>query len=205
MWRWTLNWSEIRDDIVVGSCPVRPADLDRIREEARAGAVLSLQTDACRVALDIDGGVLVAHSARRGIVVANAPMRDFDADEQRRRLPEGVRKLGELLSAGHRTYVHCTAGINRAPLVVLSYLTFVEGMAAEDAMALIRRGRPEASPYWDAYRGCRQDALAAHAAAHAGARAVPRPNRPGQAGGGDELAEIEVLRRAFSFSPSSSS
>ena len=199
MWCWTLNWSEIREDIVVGSCPIRPADLDRIGDEARAGAVLSLQTEACREALDIDHGVLVAHAASRGLVLADAPMRDFDADEQRLRLPDGVRTLGELLSAGHRTYVHCTAGINRAPLVVLSYLTFVEGMAAVDAMALIKRGRPEASPYWDAYQGCRQDVLAAHAAAlQARARDRSRPNRTAAVGGDDDLAENEVLRRAFS-------
>ncbi len=68
--------------------------------------------------------------------------------------PEAVRTLGSLLSDGHRTYVHCTAGINRAPLVVLAYLTFVEGMAIDDAIALIHEARREASPYWDAYHRC---------------------------------------------------
>lgn len=161
MWRWTLNWSEVRRGILVGSCPITPEDIDRIREDAGARALLSLQTDACRAAMGIDNGALAARAASRGLVVASAPMRDFDAKEQRKQLPGAVRRLTELLEQGHPTYVHCTAGINRGPLVVLGYLTFVEGMAVEDAMALIHRSRPEAAPCWDAYHGCRQDALAA--------------------------------------------
>ncbi len=165
MWHWTLNWSEVRHDIVVGSCPTRPSDVDRIADEAGVDALLSLQTDDCRRALCIDGSALGLHATQRGLVAANVAIRDFDPAEQRRRLPEAVRTLDALLSKGHRTYVHCTAGINRAPLVVLAYLTFVEGMAPDAAMRLIHKARPEACPYWDAYRGCRDDALLAHATA----------------------------------------
>jgi protein-tyrosine phosphatase len=155
MWVWTLNWGEIRDDIVVGSCPSAPADIDRICEETGATALLSLQTDECRAALGIDHRAHLDHAARRGVLLVNAPMRDFDPLDQRDRLPDAVGALHRLLDEGHRTYVHCTAGINRGPLTVLGYLTFVEGMTVEDAMALILRGRPEASPYWEPYWACR--------------------------------------------------
>lgn len=185
MWHWTLNWSEIRHDIVVGSCPMRPHHVDRIADDAGVDALLSLQTDGCRAALGIEASALALHATKRGLVVVNVPMRDFDPAEQRRRLPEAVRALGALLSDGHRTYVHCTAGINRAPLVVLTYLTFVEGMATDEAIVLIHKARPEASPYWDAYHGCRDDALVAHATT---------------LGHDDLVAEAEVLRRTFSSS-----
>jgi protein-tyrosine phosphatase len=49
-----------------------------------------------------------------------------------------------LLRQGHRVYVHCTAGINRSPRVVLTYLTGVEGMGLEETMTLLPRARPEA-------------------------------------------------------------
>jgi protein-tyrosine phosphatase len=37
-----------------------------------------------------------------------------------------IRKLALLLAMGKRVYVHCTAGINRATLTVVGYLTFVK-------------------------------------------------------------------------------
>jgi hypothetical protein len=157
MWVWTLSWGEVRHDLVIGSCPVLPADIDLIHDNAAVSALLSLQTDDCRAALGIDYRMLEEHASSRGLVLRNAPIRDFDAEDQRKRLPEAVATLRALLGGGHRTYVHCTAGINRAPLVVLAYLTFVEGMPVPEAIRLIQRGRPEAQPYWDAYYGCRQD------------------------------------------------
>ena len=41
-------------------------------------------------------------------------------------LPEAVRMLYLLIAAGKKVYVHCTAGINRATLTVVGYLTFVK-------------------------------------------------------------------------------
>ena len=153
MWTWTLNWGEVRRDILIGSCPISPADIDRICDETGASALLSLQTDDCRAALGIEYAALEEQASRRGLLLVNVPIRDFDLEDQRRRLLSAVGQMSELVASGHRTYVHCTAGFNRAPLVVLAYLTFEEGMTVADAMALIRRGRPEASPYWDAYYG----------------------------------------------------
>lgn len=162
MWTWTLNWGQIRDDIVVGSCPRTTADLDRFREQVGITAMLSLQTDLCREALGIDYEAHQHHGERLGLVLVNAPMRDFDAAEQRIRLPDAVRALHRLLDAGHTVYVHCTAGINRAPLTVLAYLTFVEGMTTKEAMKMIVSRRPEAQPYWEPYDNCWQDLVARH-------------------------------------------
>jgi protein-tyrosine phosphatase len=57
------------------------------------------------------------HSALRRV-----PVRDFDAAELRSKLPECVRNLDGLLSAGHLVYLHCTAGINRSPTVAMAFL-----------------------------------------------------------------------------------
>lgn len=199
MWSWTLNWGEIRSDLVVGSCPIVPGDIDRICVDAGVGALLSLQTDDCRSALGIDYGMLAEHGSRRGLVLVNAPIRDFDGEDQRTRLPAAVRTLSDLLARGRRTYVHCTAGINRAPLVALGYLTFVEGMAFGDAMAIIQRGRPEASPYLDAYHGCREDALAPHRAAVAlRAASLLEADPEGVPDGSNRIrAEQEILSETF--------
>jgi protein-tyrosine phosphatase len=162
MWVWKLNWGEIRNDILIGSCPMTTADIDRIREDVGVNALLSLQTDECRAAFRIDYEAHLRHAERRQLLLVNTPMRDFDPPEQRQRLPAAVNALYRLLEGGHKVYVHCTAGINRSPLTVLAYLTFVEGMMVAEAIALIRRGRPEAEPYWESYYGCREDILTRH-------------------------------------------
>ena len=161
-WRWTLNWDQIRDDLTIGSCPMTPDDIDTVKARTAASALLSVQHDECLQHWGIDYGQHVAHGERVGLTMARAPMRDFDPQNQRRRLPVAVRALGALLCAGHRVYVHCTAGLNRAPLTVLGYLTFVEGRGAEDAVAMIRNGRADAAPSWEAYWACRQDLVALH-------------------------------------------
>ncbi len=198
MWLWTLNWGEIRPDLVIGSCPTRPSDIDQIHNNTGVSAVLSVQTDDCRSALDIDYSVLAAHASKRGLLVLNAPIRDFDPEDQRKRLPYAIGRLRQLLAGGHRTYLHCTAGINRAPLVALAYLTVVEGMAVPDADALIRGGRPEASPYWDAYYGCREDLLAPHRATVAlRAWNLSQANPSETPDGNWFRAEQEILSEAF--------
>lgn len=159
MWTWSLNWGEVRDDLVIGSCPMTAEDLERIREGSGASALLSVQSAECHAHLRIDVDDLLRHAVRARLVLVNVPMRDLDPPDQRRRLPDAVRALHRLLAGGHRTYVHCTAGINRSPLTVLGYLTFVEGMAVDEAMRLIRAGRPAAEPYLEAYESCRQDLL----------------------------------------------
>lgn len=157
MWEWTLNWGRIREDLFIGSCPMTPEDIDRIRDESGATALLSLQSDDCLRAFSIDWDGLRAHGETLDVAMVSAPMLDFDPPDQRRNLPRAVGCLSDLLAAGHRVYLYCTAGCNRAPLTALGYLTFVEMQSAEAAMAVLRQGRPQADPSWEAYHGCRAD------------------------------------------------
>jgi hypothetical protein len=158
-----LNGNVVRHDRVVGSGPREPSDLDALRVETRVSAVLSLQHDECLEKQGIDYPRQVRYGRRLGLTMERGPLRDFDPADQRRGLPAAVRGLHGLLRQGHRVYVHCTAGINRSPLVVLAYLTLVEGMGLEKAMTLLLRARPEVCPTWEAYHGCRQELTARYA------------------------------------------
>jgi predicted protein tyrosine phosphatase len=204
MWTWTLNWGEVREDLLIGSCPVTLADLDHVREATRASALLSVQTDECRARFDVAHDAQRRHGERCGLVMVNTPMRDFDAADQRRKLPQAVAALTRLLADGHRVYVHCTAGINRSPLTVLAYLSFVESHPVDQALALIRRGRPQAEPYWDAYLGCRQDLVERYrnAISHRALRLFQQhPGRPADINWYE--AERRVIRDAFATHPGS--
>jgi hypothetical protein len=160
---WPLNWNVVRHDLVVGSCPRELSDLDALRVETRVSAVLSLQHDECLEKQGIDYPRQVRYGRRIGLTMERCPLRDFDPDDQRRGLPAAVRGLWGLLRQGHRVYVHCTAGINRSPLVVLAHLTLVEGIGLEETITLLLRARPEVCPTWEAYHGCRQDWTARYA------------------------------------------
>ncbi|HYN39388.1 MAG TPA: dual specificity protein phosphatase family protein [Rhodospirillales bacterium] len=157
MWEWTLNWDQVRDDLLIGSCPMTGDDIERIRDQSGASALLSLQSDICRRAFGIDWEELRASGEKLDLAMVNAPMLDFDPPDQRRSLPRAVACLRDLLAAGHRVYLHCTAGCNRSPLAALGYLTFVEMQPPDAAMALLKQGRPQSDPSWEAYDGCRAD------------------------------------------------
>ena len=158
-----MNGNVVRHDRVVGSGPREPSDLDTLRVETRASAVLSLQHDECLEKPGIDDPRQVRYGRRLGLTMERGPLRDFDPADQQRGLPAAVRGWWDLLRQGHRVYVHGTAGINRSPRVVLAYLTRVEGIDLEEAITLLLRARPEVCPTWEAYHGCRQEWTARYA------------------------------------------
>jgi len=139
-----------------------PADLGRIHAGTGVSALLSLQHDDCLAYWGIDYAAMRRYGADLGLTMHRCPVRDFDIADQCARLPHAVAALARLRSAGHRTYVHCTAGLGRAPLTVLGYLTWLEGLSPDFAIGLIDAARPGAVPAWEAYLGCRDDLLARH-------------------------------------------
>lgn len=157
MWSWSLGWGKVTPTIAIGSCPMRVQDLSRIRDEAGVSAVLSLQHDSCYQYWNIDILQMELAALKMGLVFVRHPIRDFDIEDMRRQLPQAIAALAELQQAGHLTYVHCTAGLGRAPLVALGYLILVERWDPDDAIQRILQVRPDAVPAWEALRGSIED------------------------------------------------
>jgi hypothetical protein len=162
MWSWSLSFDEIRADMVVGSCPMKPEDRIEIRDTTGISAFLSLQHDDCLGDLGIDYQKHLAHGRRVGLVMERCPMRDFDTEDQRKMLPAAVRMLHRLLKSERRVYVHCTAGINRSPLVVLAYLVWIEDQPFKTAWELLREKRQVCAPDRQAYQAARSNLVANH-------------------------------------------
>lgn len=141
MWVWSLNWGKVTPRLLIGTCPMTPHDVKRIGEEAVVSAMLSLQHDACLAYWHIDFAQLQATASTLGLVMARQPIRDFDVEDMRRQLPFAIASLARLQADGHRTYVHCTAALGRAPLTVLGYLTLIEGLDPGVAIRLILAAR----------------------------------------------------------------
>lgn len=192
MWSWSLNWAEITPALVVGTCPMTPDDLERIQREGGCTALLSLQHEDCLDYWGIDEAALRARGRSLGLRMQRRPMRDFDLDDQRRALAAAVTALAAIRSAGGRTYVHCTAGLGRAPLTVWAYLSWIEGWPAGEAVARIKARRPGAVPSPEAFAGCRDDLLARYNALAADG-AVAEPVAVGDAAAAERVALRTVL------------
>ncbi|KAG0566519.1 hypothetical protein KC19_7G069500 [Ceratodon purpureus] len=158
-WRWTLNWDSITPNIIVGSCPRSPGDVDRMVDEAGIDAILNLQSGLCFDALKIPIDAIRKRAVERGVRLERVEIRDFDHADQSLMLPVAVRLLNSLLARGMKVYVHCTAGINRATLTTVGHLTFVQQMDLDEAVELVKSARPVAHPYIDCWTEVRRRLL----------------------------------------------
>jgi protein-tyrosine phosphatase len=94
---------------------------------------------------------LEAHYRDTGIELCRVPVRDFDPIDLREKLPECVRALEHLLSAGHSVYLHCTLGASRSPTVAIAYHHWCLGWDLEEAVSYVKK-RWQCSPNLEAVR-----------------------------------------------------
>ena len=167
-WAWTLNWDPVllREDgsvkVMIGSCPRSPDDVSRLAKEAGVSAILCLQSDECLDSLGIDIASLKERCRDERILHVRVPVRDFDKNDQSCMLPEAVRVLQALLQLEHTVYVHCTAGINRAPLAVVGLLTFAQGVSPAEAVEAVKAAREKANPYMESLYSAKARLLHGH-------------------------------------------
>src|SRR5262249_53867855 len=77
-----------------------------------------------------------------GIVFCHVPVPDGEIAIFSQRLPEVLTQLGALLAAQRRVYVHCNAGMNRAPTVAVAYLHVQHAMSLAAARDLVKQRHP---------------------------------------------------------------
>jgi protein-tyrosine phosphatase len=134
----------IRPALLVGEYPT-PEDAAWLREEHGVTAVVSLQDDADLASKGLRLRRLERSYQQHGLGFHRVPVPDGDAAHLAARLDEVVALLGRLADEGHRVYLHCNAGFNRAPTVAIAYLHVREGLsldAARDAVKQLRHCVP---------------------------------------------------------------
>lgn len=137
-----VNW--VDPDVCVGPYPQTPGHADALAEVG-VTAVVNLQTDRDLRHRGVDLDRLHRTLRQHGIELHRLPIQDFDEADLIRNLPTAAALLHRLTEAGHRTYVHCTAGMGRAPAVVLSYLVR-QGHDLPEAQAHLRDCHPVSAP-----------------------------------------------------------
>ena len=146
-----INYNRITPEIFVGSYPSNRLDVERLRNGLKITAVLSLQTEKDFIDWGINWKELSSIYLQSDMVVDRVPIQDFDGVDLRAQLIHAVDSLDQLISIGHRVYVHCTAGIGRAPATVLAYLVWCLNWTIDDAEAHLLKSR-SCAPNMDAIR-----------------------------------------------------
>ncbi|KAG6758562.1 hypothetical protein POTOM_038921 [Populus tomentosa] len=137
-----MNYNFIRPDLIVGSCLQTPEDVDKLRKIG-VKTVFCLQQDPDLEYFGVDIGAIRDYAKACGdIQHLRAQIRDFDAFDLRIRLPAVVSKLHKAINQnGGVTYIHCTAGLGRAPAVALAYMFWVQGYKLNEAYDLLMSKR----------------------------------------------------------------
>ncbi|CAK0881845.1 unnamed protein product [Prorocentrum cordatum] len=143
-----MNYARVAPRLMVGSCVQTPADVDRLRAEG-VGLIFSLQEDKDMAHFGLDIEPIRRRAAELGMAHVRRPIRDFDPFHLRQQLPGAVGCLARELAsrpAGQVAYVHCTAGLGRAPATALGYMAWIDGTPLDAALAqllAVRRCHPQ--------------------------------------------------------------
>lgn len=154
-----INYNFIRPDLIVGSCLQTPEDVDKLRSiGVKTIFCLQQNSDLEYFGVDING-IREYAKTYDDIQHLRAEIRDFDAFDLRVRLPAVVSKLHKTINRnGGVTYVHCTAGLGRAPAVTLAYMFWVQGYKLIEAYNLLM-GKRSSFPKLDAIKSATADIL----------------------------------------------
>lgn len=118
-----LTFEEIGNTkIFIGPYPQIEEDTETMRAAGITG-VLNVQTDIDINHRGINWPKMLQYYNERGITAIHYPIHDFNEQHLTERLFEGAKVLNDMINnKGLSVYVHCTAGMGRAPATVLVYL-----------------------------------------------------------------------------------
>src|ERR1700747_3046839 len=145
-----LTYAQILPRLFIGSHPRTIDDIERLRREAGITAVLNIHTDDDMRAVNLDFPPLEAHYETYSILLRRVPMVE-EKVELRAKLYVAIQALSELLAEGHTVYLHCTAGIGRAPTVAIGYLQTCLGWELDEAIEHVKTAR-QCAPHVEALR-----------------------------------------------------
>jgi protein-tyrosine phosphatase len=145
-----MDYAQILPGLFVGSHPRAIADVERLRRESAITAVLNLQTNEDMRSVNLNWQPIEAHYRASSIDLVRLPVKE-EQIELREKLPECVRMLASLITAGRTVYLHCTEGVGRSPTVAIGYLHWSLGWGFDAAVSHVKQAR-QCSPHLEALR-----------------------------------------------------
>jgi len=129
----SMTYVAISPKLVLGSCPESGSDVELLKSGLGVTAVLNLQTDDDMRFLEIDWSAINRQYVHSKVQLRRIPIIDFDRVDLLDQLPRCISALHSLMRTGNTTYVHCTAGVNRAPTTIVAYLYWFSNWELLDA------------------------------------------------------------------------
>jgi len=116
------DYHRIRPNLIVGTQPTTPADIDRLRDVEGVTCVFNTQQDEDIEYWKVDFAAVEARIEARDMRLVRFPFVDFSADSLREGLPEAAAALDEACRRSETVYLHCTAGMGRSPGLAIAYM-----------------------------------------------------------------------------------
>jgi atypical dual specificity phosphatase len=133
--------SIISPELLVGEY-LSHEDIAWLKETYAVGGVQNLQDDDDMQMNGLDPRQLRSEYDAHGISFVRTPIQDGSADAMAERLEAALHDLRDLVRSSGRVYVHCNAGMNRAPTLAIAFLRAYRQMSLEEAMVLVKKQRP---------------------------------------------------------------
>eukprot|EP01023_Acetabularia_acetabulum_P066192 TRINITY_DN8899_c0_g1_i3.p1 TRINITY_DN8899_c0_g1~~TRINITY_DN8899_c0_g1_i3.p1 ORF type:complete len:274 (-),score=32.90 TRINITY_DN8899_c0_g1_i3:873-1694(-) len=153
-----LYFHEVYHNLLCGSQPRSPQEVQQLQTEAGVTAIMNLQQDKDPIYWGINLNDIIQKAQQIGVKFIRTSVRDFDGDSLRRHLPEAATKLQHLLMQDDRVYIHCTAGLGRAPAVCIAWMYWFTDMDLDTAYEYLTSIRP-CGPKRDAIRAATYDLM----------------------------------------------
>eukprot|EP00850_Spirogloea_muscicola_P015325 SM000116S24246 [mRNA] locus=s116:381579:383045:+ [translate_table: standard] len=150
-----MYYTPITNNIIVGSQPQNIEDIEQLHREG-VKVILNLQQDKDIAYWGTDFNAILRKCEELGIRHVRRPAKDFDPHSLRHELPGAVGVVDHHVSKGEKVYIHCTAGLGRAPAVAIAYLFWFQDMDMGTAYHFLTSKRP-CGPKKEAIRGATYD------------------------------------------------
>lgn len=151
------HYTDLDEHLAVGSHPHAPEHMTSLARDHGVSAVLCLQSDDDLASRGLQWAILWQFYLRLGIEVTRVPITDFDKDDLLASLDAAVAAVHVAVESHGKVYVHCSAGLNRSPTVIIAYLVRHRSMTLEEALAWVM-GRHDCVPYPDVVKSWLQRA-----------------------------------------------
>ena len=132
--------TEVLPNLFIGEYP-REEDAEWLKQTYGINAILSLQDDEdLQVKGVSERSLRLAFEGHR-MKFVRRPIPDGSADHVAIHLTAAMADLKSLIDAGDNVFLHCNAGLNRAPTIAIAYLRAYGGMSLNEAVEYVKRRR----------------------------------------------------------------